>query len=108
MYHGPGAGEAAEARFDQVFKRHEAPQDVPEVPLPPDIVRDGRVWLVRALAASGLVPSNAEARRAIAQGAVRIDGEQITDPELEVPLEELVGSVLQVGRRRFARITAVV
>jgi tyrosyl-tRNA synthetase len=108
MYHGPGAGEAAEAGFDQVFKRHEAPQDVPEVVLPSDAVRDGKVWLVRALVASGLAPSNAEARRAIVQGAVRIDGEQITDPELELPREELSGKVLQVGRRRFVRIVGVV
>jgi tyrosyl-tRNA synthetase len=108
MYHGPGAGEAAEAGFDQVFKRHEAPQDVPEVVLPSDAVRDGKVWLVRALVASGLAPSNAEARRAIVQGAVRIDGEQVTDPELELPREELSGKVLQVGRRRFVRIVGVV
>jgi tyrosyl-tRNA synthetase len=78
------------------------------VVLPSDAVRDGKVWLVRALVASGLAPSNAEARRAIVQGAVRIDGEQVTDPELELPREELSGKVLQVGRRRFVRIVGVV
>jgi tyrosyl-tRNA synthetase len=107
LYHGPGAGDAAETAFDRVFKDHDVPQDVPEVTLPADVVVDGRVWLPKALVAAGLSASNGEARRAIEQGGVRIDGEVVSDPALELDPGSLVGSVLQVGRRRFARIVAI-
>ena len=83
------------------------PQDVPEVTLPADVVADGTVWLPRALVAAGLAASNGEARRAIEQGGVRMDGEVVSDPALELDPGSLVGSVLQVGRRRFARIVAI-
>jgi tyrosyl-tRNA synthetase len=108
LYHGRGAGVEAEATFDQVFKRHEIPPDVPEVTLEAHIVRDGAIWLPRALTAAGLAASNGEARRAIEQGAVRIDGELVDDPAMEVDPELLVGKVIQVGKRRFARIRGVV
>jgi tyrosyl-tRNA synthetase len=107
LYHGPGAGEAAEAAFDRVFKEHDLPEDMPEVTLPADVVVDGRVWLPKALVAAGLAASNGEARRAIEQGGVRLDGAVVSDPATEVDPEALVGSVLQVGRRRFARIAAI-
>ena len=42
LYHGPGAGHDAEARFDQVHKQHELPDDVPERPIPADALRDGQ------------------------------------------------------------------
>ena len=108
LYHGGGAGEKAEARFDQVFKRHELPEDAPEITLSADVVVDGKIWLPRALSAAGLAGSNAEARRAIEQGAVRIDGDPVTDPSTEFAPEGLVGRILQVGKRRFARIVGVV
>jgi tyrosyl-tRNA synthetase len=104
LYHPDGAGAAAEARFDEVFRRHEVPNDAPAVTLPEDVVRDGRAWLPRVLVAAGLAASNAEARRAIEQGGVRIDGDVVADPELELGTAALVGRVVQVGRRRSARI----
>jgi tyrosyl-tRNA synthetase len=107
-YHGPGAGEEAEAHFDAVFRRHEIPEDAPTVRLPAELFRDGAAWLPRVLVAAGLVASNGEARRAIGQGGVRLDGELLEDPEVEIARERLVGAVLQVGRRRFARIAGVV
>ncbi len=104
LYHGPGAGAAAEERFDTVHREHGVPGDVPTVPIPEDTLREGRVWLPRLLSATGLASSNAEARRAIEQGGVRIDGAPVTDPETEYEPHELRGRVLQVGRRRFVRI----
>jgi tyrosyl-tRNA synthetase len=106
LYH-PGEGAHAEEAFDRVFRRHDLPDDVPDAVLPADVLRDGRVWLPRALAATGLAASNAEARRAIEQGGVRLDGEVITDPDLELLPKRLLGKVLQVGRRRYARIVAI-
>ncbi len=104
LYNGGGSGQDAESRFDLVHRDHEVPQDVASIPIPPAALRDGRVWLPRLLSATGLAASNGEARRAIEQGAVRINGELVTDPEADFAPDELRGSVLQLGRRRFVKL----
>lgn len=104
LYHGEGAGHAAEERFDLVHREREVPEDVPEVVLPTDLAADGTVWLPRLLSELGLAASNAEARRLIAQGGVRIDGDQVTDASEELAVPAILGRVLQVGRRRFVRL----
>jgi tyrosyl-tRNA synthetase len=88
-----------------VHKRHEVPDDVEAVTIPADATRDGRVWLPRLLVATGLAVSNGEARRAVAAGGVRLDGEPVTDADAEFESEALQGKVLSVGRRRFVRLT---
>jgi tyrosyl-tRNA synthetase len=104
LYHGPGAGAAAEERFDLVHRDHEIPDRVVELGIPPETVRDGRVWVPRLLVALGLAGSNAEAKRLIEQGGVRIDGEPLADAGTDVPLEALAGTTVQVGRSRFVRL----
>jgi tyrosyl-tRNA synthetase len=104
LYHGAAAAETAEERFDTVHKDREIPADIPSVEIPEGAVRDGRVWLPRLLSELGLATSNGEARRAIEQGAVRIDGEPVDDPEAEFDASDLRGRVVQVGRRQFRRI----
>jgi tyrosyl-tRNA synthetase len=96
-YHGEGSGVEAEAAFDRVFKDKQAPADVPTVALP----ADDPVWLPKALADANLVASNGEARRLIKQGAVKVDGNRIDDESIS--RVELVGSTVQVGKRRFVR-----
>jgi tyrosyl-tRNA synthetase len=103
-FHGPEAAASAEDRFDRVFREQEVPHDVPEAPFPEAAVRDGTVWLPRLLASVRLASSNAEARRLVEQGGVKIDGEPVTDPAFERPPDFFVGKVLQVGRRRFLRL----
>ncbi|HET7236491.1 MAG TPA: tyrosine--tRNA ligase [Actinomycetota bacterium] len=103
LYHGDGAGEAAEARFDQVHREHEVPDEVEERPIPSGSVRDGVVYLPRLLAELGLASSNSTARRLIEGGGVRVAGEVATT--LEVGEAELRGRVLQVGRRRFVKLS---
>jgi tyrosyl-tRNA synthetase len=105
-YHGPGSGEAAEQRFNLVHRQHELPDDVADVAIPSDAVRDGNVWLPRLMVAIGFADSNAAARRLISQGGVRLDGKPLSDPEQEVGLDALEGKVLQVGKLRFARLVA--
>ena len=72
---------------------------MPEFPLP----ADAEVWIPKLLADAGLVSSNSEGRRMIAQGAVRIDGEPLDEETVDRP--SLVGRVAQVGKRRFVRLT---
>ena len=104
LYHGGGAGAAAEAEFDRVFKAHVAPTDIPEHALDVSEVRDGRIALANVLRQSGLAASNKEARRLIAQGGVRHDGTVVADPDMTLAPDELDGATLQVGRRRWVRI----
>jgi tyrosyl-tRNA synthetase len=104
LYHGAGAGAAAEAEFDRVFKAHDAPTDVPEHVLDTSEVRDGRIALANVLRQAGLASSNKEARRLITQGGVRRDGEVVDDPDAAAAPEDLDGVTLQVGRRRWVRI----
>ena len=95
--HGDEAARAAEAHFTRVVREGAAPEDVPEVALP-----DGDPVHLPALIASGFGLSTSEARRMIAQGGVRIDGSVVH--ELDLSREALDGTLLQVGKRRFARL----
>jgi tyrosyl-tRNA synthetase len=104
LYHGEEAAAAADARFEQVHRLQEIPADVEEIPIPPEAIRDGIIWLPRLLTATGLAGSNGEARRLIEQGGVRVDGRPVDDPDSEMPAGSLAGKVLQVGRRRFLRL----
>ncbi len=98
--HGAEAAARAEQHFTRVVREHQAPEDVPEAPLP-----DGDPVHLPALLVEHLgVPSTSEARRLIAQGGVKLDGEAVS--ELDVPRARLEGAVIQAGKRRFARLTA--
>ncbi|HEY8531258.1 MAG TPA: tyrosine--tRNA ligase [Limnochorda sp.] len=102
MLHGEEAAQAAEAHFDQVFTRRELPDEMPEVALSASEAPGGEIWPVALVVRAGLAASNSEARRLITQGAVRLDGETVTDPGRNVTVRD--GAVLQVGRRRFVRL----
>jgi tyrosyl-tRNA synthetase len=104
LYHGEDAAGSAERWFDRVHKERELPEEVEEMPIPETSVRDGMVWLPRLLVELGLAASNSDARRLIEQGGVRLDGEQVTDSDAEIPRTDLTGRVLQVGRRKFVRL----
>jgi tyrosyl-tRNA synthetase len=101
MFHGEDAVGEAERTFDAVVRR-EVPDDVAEVPLP----ADGEVWIVDLISRAGFASTNGEARRFIRGGAVRLGGEVITDEKLSLPVGELRGKVLQVGKRRNARLVS--
>jgi tyrosyl-tRNA synthetase len=107
LYHGDGAGDAAEAEFDKVFRSHEAPSEIPEHALDAsDALDDGRIRLATVLRQAGLVPSNKEGARKIAEGAVRVNGDVVHDSDTAYLPAELDGALIQVGRRHWARIRA--
>jgi tyrosyl-tRNA synthetase len=102
-FHGPEAAAAAQEAFDRVHVRHELPDDIDEVEVE---AGDGTVHLP-ALLASAFGVSTSEARRALAQGGVKLDGESIAPDVLDLPAESLDGRVLQLGKRRFARLRVI-
>jgi tyrosyl-tRNA synthetase len=98
-YHGAEAAREAERQFDQVHVRHQLPDDVEVVSWD----GEGEVHLP-ALLARAFGISTSEARRHLAQGAVRLDGEVVPACDMDLPGETVDGRVVQVGRRRFARV----
>lgn len=96
-YHGADAAREAREHFERVFSRREVPDDMPELTVPA-----GGVGLLAFLADEGLAGSRGEARRLVQQGAVRLDDERVTD--VGHHLDPADGTVLRVGKRRFARL----
>ena len=97
LYWGEEATGEAEAAFDRVFKEGGVPDEIDEYPMPPDDPVQMSSLIRDVFGVSG-----AEVRRLITQGAVKIDGETVTD--LEMSRTDLVSTTLKVGKRRFARL----
>jgi len=95
-YHGAEAGAAAEAHFDRLFVERGLPDEMPEREFSDDPVH------VPALLADALGGSRSDARRAVAQGGVRLGEEPVT--ELDLPAARLDGQVLRMGKRRYVRL----
>jgi tyrosyl-tRNA synthetase len=95
--HGEEAAAAAAEHFRRVT-HGEAPEEVPEHPLP-----DEDPLHLPALLADVFGMSTSEARRLIAQGGVKLDGDPVG--QLDLPRERLLGAVLQAGKRRFVRLS---
>jgi tyrosyl-tRNA synthetase len=98
--HGGEVARAAEEHFTRVVREGRPPEDVPERPLPAGDPLHLPALLVEALG----VASTSEARRLIGQGAVRVDGDVVSD--LDVPRSRLEGALVQAGKRKFVRLTA--
>ena len=95
-YHDAGAARAAREHFETRFQKREIPADVPVFRLADEL------WVCELMKQLKFVPSTSEARRLIGQGAVRVDGEPVTDPNFRfVPGRN---QLLEVGKRRIARI----
>jgi tyrosyl-tRNA synthetase len=99
-YHGAQAASDAAREFAQIFREGGLPDDIAEVVLPVD---QGRVWLPKVMVEAGLAGSTSEGRRLISQGGVSVDGEKISDVNAEIPAGGTF--LLQVGKRRFKRVT---
>jgi tyrosyl-tRNA synthetase len=100
-FHGQAAAEDALADFEARFRAGALPDDMPEIRLAAET--PAGVPLVQALKQAGLVASTSEALRLLAQGGVRADGEKVEDKGRLLPAGTQV--VLQVGKRKFARLT---
>ena len=104
-YHSAEAAVAAEAEFDQVHKNRELPTDIDEVPVEISLNDEGLVYLPGVLVAAGLAKSAGQARRDIDGGGVKLDGAAVAPKTYNVEPSALKpGTVLQVGKRHFARL----
>ncbi len=100
-FHGEAAARAASEAFDARFRRDEVPADVPVVSV--SAAGAAALPLPQLLKAAGLVSSTSEGLRMLGQGGVRLDGERVSGKDTTVPAGATV--LLQVGKRRFARVS---
>jgi len=99
-FHGAGAAPAAEEAFDRVHIQRELPDDVPVLEWQSS---DGLVHLPGVLSqAFGM--STSEARRMLAQGGVKLDGDQVSNGSIDLTVDQIDGKVVQTGKRRFVRV----
>lgn len=105
LYHDEAAAAAAEEQFDRVFKQHEAPEDILEFAADLTPNDDGKVYLAKLLHDAGMAPSIGEARRLIDGGGVKINGESVAPKQYNVDPAELAGATLQVGKRKFVKLS---
>lgn len=98
-YHGTSAAAQAEENFTKRFRDNQTPDEMPEIILGMD---EGKALLCKVLAQAELVKSNSEGRRAIQQGGVKVNGEKVSDENLEIACSGAY--IIQVGKRRFAKV----
>ncbi len=101
-YYDEAAAEKAEQEFENVFKKGGIPNEIPEIDIVSEELEGGEMWIVELVFTTGLVDSKSQARRMIKQGAVRINGEKYKKINIDLEIEDEM--IIQVGKRRFARI----
>ena len=101
-FHSAGAADKALTDFEARFKQHQIPEDIPEHSV---AVEGSPMPLAQILKRVSLTASTSEAMRMIDQGGVRLNGEKVSDKSLSLCAGEVF--VLQVGKRKFARIRLV-
>ena len=102
IYHSAEAAQAAREEFERVFSQREIPTDMPEVVVPADQFKEGKIWIVRLLIVAEMAKSNGEARRLVEQGGVTIDGERVADSSAELEIKD--GQILRAGKLRYGRL----
>jgi tyrosyl-tRNA synthetase len=107
IYHGPEAAEKAANEFRRVFSDKELPEVIPIERIPISGFSDGRIWVVDLLVSLGLASTNGEARRLISGSGVTIDGEKVTDVDLELTPDQVDGKVFRKGRKTFKRVEII-
>jgi len=103
QYYSKKEAQQAEKEFDAVFKDKGVPEDIPVVQIPgSELDKDGNIRIAKLLSVAELTNSTSEARRILAQGGVRIDGDVVKDEKLQVKLDKEI--LVNVGKRKFAKI----
>lgn len=97
QFYDKAAADAAATEFEQVFAQGQLPEEIPEFVLSPEPIS-----VKQLLLACKLVESGGEAKRMVKQSAASIDGEKLTDPNVDITPKE--GAVIRVGKRKFARL----
>lgn len=100
-FYSKESSEKARGNFEKTFSLRQAPEDIQSI----DVKWEGeKMWIPKILTIAGVVKSNSEAKRLILQGAVEIDGEKLSDSEIELPDNKTY--TFKIGKKRFVKINA--
>jgi tyrosyl-tRNA synthetase len=102
LYHGADAAEEAERYFVETFSKRQQPVEAEEAQIPAEAIEDGQVSVPVLVVALGLAKSNGAVKDLVKAGAVGLDGEKVS--ELKIPLDQIQGKVLRVGKHQFRRL----
>lgn len=98
FYYSEKQAKCEDERFERVFVKKEVPSNIS-----PYFVTVEKIWVVELLTSTGFAGSSSEARRLIQQGGVRWDGERVRQVNRMLSIKD--AHTLQVGKRRFLRVT---
>ena len=101
MFYSKELAEKARGSFEKTFSLRQAPEDIQSI----DVKWEGeKMWIPKILTIAGVAKSNSEAKRLILQGAVEIDGEKLSDSEIELSNNKTY--TFKIGKKRFVKIKA--
>ena len=104
LYWGEKAAEEAEKHFDRVFKEKELPEDIPEVEIHPEDLKEGKIWLPRLLVLADMASTTSEGVRLISQKGVKVNEDVVEDTKMEYSADQLDALIIQKGKRHFRKI----
>lgn len=103
-YYDAAAADHESEQFVKVFKEGQVRADIPEVKVAAGQLDNGRIWIAKLLQSVGFAPSTSEGRRLVQGGGVSVDEQKVTDPNAQIEIKD--GILLQVGKRRVAKVVA--
>ncbi len=105
LYHSPAEADQAHREFEKVFRDGGVPEELLQVSIARQKLKNGRIDILSLLQEAQLTSSKSEARRLIRQGGVRINQKKVENDKEEISLEQDV--VIQCGKRKFAKVRAL-
>lgn len=103
LYHSAEAAEAEDNYFIETFSKKTQVGDAEEVKIPESCIHDGQIAMHALITTLGLAKSNSEAKSKIQQGGVALDADKVSD--LLMPIDQVVGRILRVGKHEFRRLS---
>ncbi len=106
IYHGKGSGQEAEKIFNLKFKSDFFDKEmITKISRPfklkTSLFKDEKIWLIKLIREVGFAKTNGEARRLVQQSGIRLDGEILSNIDLEFSIDEIKGKILQRGKREY-------
>ncbi len=105
IYHGYHLANEAEKNFQKVFQEKKVPENIQNLLLPRDILKNNKVWIVKLIKQTNLLNSTGEILRIIEQGGVKINNKKVEETNIDLEIKE--GDILRVGKLYFYRIKIV-
>lgn len=100
LYHGEEKALEAEQYFKSVFQKKNIPDDIAEMEVSMEDAEEGLFFIPKIVTGLKLSPSTSEARRLLKQGGIKLNGEKVENDKIALQ----TGDIIQVGKRKFAKI----